>query len=97
MALDLKKLSKNFKKALKNITQEDIDKYFPPRGIKKGWVSIEDHLPMMYAIDIMHGYTKYRVKYADGKEGETGVADHNTWYFRAKEEGITHWYCEEDC
>lgn len=53
------------------MNQEDVDKYFPSRNIPKGWVSIEEHLPMMLAIDfISQGFT---------------------WYYEAKEDGITHW------
>lgn len=62
--------------------------------IPKGWVSIEDHLPQMLAMDIMVGYTTYKVKFKDGTESITAVSDHNIWYYRAKEEGITHWLNE---
>lgn len=60
--------------------------------VPKGWVSIEEHLPMMYAKDIMQGYTEYKVKFENNKTGKTFVSDHNTWYYRAKDEGITHWF-----
>lgn len=33
------------------------DKCFPPDTRPKGWLSIEEYLPMMYAIDIIQGYT----------------------------------------
>ena len=62
--------------------------------IPKGWVSIEDHLPMMSASDLMTGYTTYKVKNIDNKESTTIVSDHNTWYYHAKENGITHWLKE---
>jgi len=58
----------------------------------KGWVSIEDHLPQMYAIDIMKGYSEFKVKYDDGKEDVAWISDHNVWYYVAKEAGITHWF-----
>lgn len=90
MSIDLDKL----RKALKNITQEDIDKYFPDRNIPSGWVSIEDHLPMMLAEDIEKGCTEYNVRYGDGEEGVTCVSDHNTWYYFAKNNNITHWWNE---
>jgi uncharacterized protein YbaR (Trm112 family) len=60
----------------------------------KGWLSIEDHLPMMLAKDIMNGCSKYKVRYSDGKEWITYVSDHNTWYYNAKDVGITHWFNE---
>lgn len=60
----------------------------------KGWLSIEDHLPMMKALDVVNFGTKYKVKYIDGTEGTTMVSDHNTWYYDAKERGITHWFNE---
>ena len=79
---------------LKNQTAEEraemIEHFRDKRP--KGWLSIEEHLPMMYAIDITEGYSVFKVRYADGKEGTTKVSDHNTWYYRAKDEGITHWF-----
>ena len=60
--------------------------------IPKGWVSIEDHLPMMLAIDIGEGATRYKVKYKNGNEGESYVSDHGIWYHFAKKAGITHWF-----
>ena len=41
MALDLEAISKKLDEALANMTQEDIDKYFPPDTRPKGWLSIE--------------------------------------------------------
>ena len=49
---------------------------------------------MMLAMDIMIGGTEYKVRYYDGTEGITMVSDHNTWYYYAKEVGITHWWNE---
>lgn len=78
------------------MNQEDVDKYFPSRNIPKGWVSIEEHLPMMLAIDfISQGFTMYKVKAKDGKEYYSPVCDHNTWYYEAKEDGITHWFNDD--
>jgi hypothetical protein len=91
MALDLEKLKKQWNDAIDNITQEDIDKYFPTDTRPKGWLSIEEHLPYMLAQDVMQGFSIYKVKDKYGKEFESGVADHNTWYYVAKEQGITHW------
>ena len=85
MAIDLEKL----KKALDDMTPEEWDKYFPKDTTPKGWISIEDSLPMMYAIDIGKGYTEYKVKYQDGTEDISFVSDHNVWYYVAKESGIT--------
>ena len=47
MALDLEKMSQKLGEALANMTQEEIDKYFPPDTRPKGWLSIEEYLPMM--------------------------------------------------
>lgn len=60
--------------------------------VPKGWVSIEEHLPGLQIKDFMQGYSEYKVKFANGKEGKSNVTDHNTWYYRAKEKGITHWW-----
>lgn len=83
---------------LENLTPEELEQhrieFFPESTTPKGWVSIDDELPMMTASDKMQGYTKYTVKYADGSYGITGVSDHNTWYYDAKESGITHWWNE---
>jgi len=85
---------KKLREHLKNRTPEQIeaDKKFFKDDRPKGWLSIEDHLPMMLAVDIMVGCTKFKVKYKDGTEGETCVSDHNIWYYEAKESGITHWF-----
>jgi len=88
--IDLKKL----KEAMDSITPEEMEKYFPEDTRPKGWISIEDSLPLMYAIDVVKGYTTYKVKYEDGTIAETGVSDHNVWYYDAKDAGITHWYNE---
>lgn len=94
MALDLDKMSKALDEALANITPEEMEKYFPKDTKPKGWISIEEHLPIMLAMDIMQGCSEYKVKFADGTEGMTCVADHNTWYYRVKDAGITHWWNE---
>lgn len=55
------------------------------------WVSIEDELPMMFADDfIQRGYRLVDCKCEDGTEVGSGVADHHTWYFMARRNGITH-------
>lgn len=74
-----------------SITKEDIDKYCSIYDIPKGWVSIDDFLPMMLAKDFLVG-TEYKVKDKDGNEFMSVVGDHNTWHYGAKEQGITHWY-----
>lgn len=84
-----------FNKHIDSLTEEELDELrerFKGPEIPIGWVSIEDHLPMMCASDLMKGYTEYRVKYENGNEGTTGVSDHNMWYYEAKESGVTHWY-----
>lgn len=86
------------KKYLDSKTPEELskewDEMFPPDTTPKGWVSIEDSLPMMLAIDISKGYTEYKVKFKNGHEDISGVSDHNMWYYEAKEIGITHWLNE---
>lgn len=95
MGLDLEEMSKRLDEALANMTQEEIDKYFTPDTRPKGWLNIEEYLPMMYAIDIMQGYAPYKVKDKDGNEFESAVSDHNVWYYMAKKAGITHWWNRE--
>ena len=90
MALDLEKMSKDFEDALSNITDEEIEKHFADKR-PKGWLSIEQYLPMMYAKDFAQGYSVFKVRDKEGKEFESAVADHNVWYYEAKEMGITHW------
>ncbi len=87
-------LKDKISQALDNISDEDLEKYFPEDTRPKGWLSIEDYLPPMLAIDISKGATAYRIKRKDGSIGETFVSDHNIWYYEAKQEGITHWFNE---
>lgn len=85
-------LTEKVRKSLENITPEELEKYFPKDKTPKGWVSIEDHLPKMLAVDICQGYTEYKVKLEFGEEAYSKVSDHSTWYYYAKEQGITHWW-----
>lgn len=80
------------KEAIRNMSPEDKEKFFPEDTTPKGWVSIEEHLPMWMASDIMEGGSRYKVRTADGHEGYSIVSDHNVWYHIAKEQGITHWW-----
>jgi len=89
---DLEEISKKLDEAVASITPEEMAKYFSPDTRPKGWLSIEEHLPMMYAIDMVQGYTLYKVKDKDGNEFGSAVSDHNVWYYMAKEAGITHWW-----
>ncbi len=82
------------RKTMANMSQEEINKAFPKDTKPKGWLSIDDHLPMMLAIDITIGGTGYKVRHEDGTENYSTVSDHNTWYYYAKENGITHWWNE---
>lgn len=85
------------RKHLSELSEEDrikLAKELSGPYIPEGWVSIEEHLPMMNASDLLTGYTTYTVKNAEGKESTTIVSDHNTWYYYAKEAGITHWLKE---
>lgn len=90
--VDFDKLREKLTEALENLTEEDRNRYFPESTTPKGWIDIEDELPMMMALDIVQGCTEYRVKFSDGTEGSTCVSDHNTWYVYAKQVGITHWF-----
>lgn len=80
---------KNLAEAKKHFEENRWDKDIP-----KGWVSIEDHLPMWCigeAVEDMFNGTTYTVRDKDGYEFKTKVLDHNSWYYRAKAEGVTHW------
>lgn len=87
----------NLRNHLDSLSEKEIEeireKYFTDKR-PKGWLDIEQHLPMMFAIDILQGYSVFKVRDADGNEFETKVTDHNTWYYHAKEIGITHWLNE---
>lgn len=90
--IDLDKL----KKYLENLSaaeKEELRNYFKDER-PKGWISIEDCLPMMFAKDVAQGYSVFKVRDASGFESESKVADGNTWYYYAKEVGITHWLSE---
>jgi len=95
---EFKSLSDKLREHFENMTEEEIEadrlKYFPESTTPKGWVSIEDDLPKMMAIDILQGCSEYKVKFLDGMKGISCVADHNTWYYYAKQVGITHWFNE---
>ena len=83
-------------KALKEMTPEEMEKYFPKEDpIPQGWVSIEEHLPMVTVGDVLDNGGLYKdilVKDVNGNEFESRVGDHNVWYYMAKEAGITHWF-----
>ena len=90
----LKEISKAIDKHFASLTESDIEeikKRFEDKR-PKGWLSIEEYLPMMYARDVMQGYSMFKVKDINGAEFYSPVADGNTWYFRAKEVGIILWY-----
>lgn len=77
------------------LSQEDIEKYFPPDNTPKGWVSIEDHLPAVTVDDFLNNDAIVRivlVKDKNGNEFRTQVGDHNVWYYIAREAGVTHWW-----
>ena len=80
-----------------NLTEDEKEKlkekYFPKESnTPKGWVSIDERLPMLKAVDLFEGGTEYKILFEDGVESYSRVADPNTWYYLAKETGITHWY-----
>jgi len=94
--MDYKRLEKRFDAALAKLTKEDINKWLDENKepeVPKGWVSIEEHLPMCMAMDfVAQGYSVYRVMDKWGNEFDTRVCDHNIWYYDAKSAGITHWW-----
>jgi hypothetical protein len=77
--------------SLDKMTPEEREALFP-KPLPVGWISIEEALPMFKAIDIMNGGSAYIVRDKDGREFQTQIADHNVWYYIAKEQGITHWW-----
>ena len=86
----------DLQKKLDSLSDEEIQeirkKYFTDDR-PKGWVDIEQHLPMMLVRDIKQGYSTFKVRDKDGNEFETQVTDHNTWYYHyAKKNQITHWF-----
>ena len=86
---------KALREHLHNMTpkeKEEMREHFRDKN-PKGWVSVEDALPMWKAMDVGKGYSEYKVKDKDGNEFTTQLTDHTTWYhFVAKEKGITHWW-----
>lgn len=90
--IDLDKLQE-YLDSLSESDKEDLRNYFADKR-PKGWLSIDEHLPMMLAGDISRGYSVFKVRYSDGAEGITKVADHAVWFYDAKEAGITHWFNE---
>lgn len=87
-----KDIKNKIKQTLKNMSDDKLEKYFPKDTKPKGWISIEDHLPMFMVNDLMQGYSEYRVIDKDGNESIRRVTDHMIWYYEAKEAGITHWW-----
>ena len=83
---------KKLKECIDNITPEEIERYFPKDNTPKGWVSIGEFLPKWLAKDIDKGGSVYKVLYGNGCEDLTIVSDHNSWYYEAKNSGITHWW-----
>jgi hypothetical protein len=88
----------SLRKFLKETPKEELDKFFEkykPKEIPKGWIDIETHLPMVSGQDCIDNgaMVKFiKVKNKDGEESDSQVGDHNTWYYYAKESGITHWW-----
>ena len=92
----MKKLSTLFKKdpndlgrVINEVTPEN--EWVFTDGIPKGWVSIEDDLPVCCGLDFPYG-TKYKVRNEVGEESYSYVLDHDLWYYDAVDLGITHWY-----
>lgn len=86
-------------KFLKEVPKEELDaliaKHCPPDNTPKGWVSIEEALPMVTCDDFLNNDAMVKiikVKDKNGEEFESQVGDHHIWYYRAKDAGITHWW-----
>ena len=94
-----KKLNKKFDEALKklkNMSFEEFEKHFQADTRPHGWLNIEDYLPECYVQDfVKQGYSIFKVRDKDGNEFESKILDHNTWYYDAKKQGITHWWNEQ--
>ena len=76
------KIAEYYKDYIKNIPK-----------IPKGWVSIEDHLPVFLTKDVIKGKSTYLVMGRDGNIFKSTVLN-SKWYYLAKETNITHWYNE---
>lgn len=75
--------------------QKLMDEISGPDSNLKGWVDIEEELPMVTCGDVLenNALVKFvKVKNTKEEEWESQVGDHNTWYYHAKEAGITHWW-----
>lgn len=88
MSIDLNKNNDKIDRALIDIDPE----YFKFSSIPKGWVDIDEHLPMWLAEDVGQGYTTYKVRDHNGNEFESAVSDSILWYQIAKQRNITHWF-----
>ena len=88
----------NLDQFLRNMTEEERENFFPKiEPLPEGWISIEDHLPMVTCGDIINNgipAKSVKVKDGQGNESESTVGDHHVWYYIMKENGITHWYNE---
>ena len=83
-----------------NLSEDEIEKlkekYFPKESnTPKVWISIDESLPTLRALDLFEGGTEYKILFEDGFEAYSRVTDPNTWYYWAKEVGVTHWYSEK--
>jgi hypothetical protein len=74
-------------------TERDIEfeKFFKSR-LPKGWISIEQHLPIWLPKDVLKGFSSYMVKNHLGQVFQSKVTDHNLWKLTAIKNNITHWY-----
>ena len=89
--MKIEKALEAIKKRISNLSKEEIEKFFPKSTLPKGWLSIEEYLPSMRGSDITQGYSIFKVKDKNGNVFESQVSDHDTWYYIAKENDITHW------
>lgn len=91
-----KKCAQNLRKYLSSLTKEEKEALKERLTDKrpKGWINIDESLPMMYIKDMAQGYSTFKVKDKDGNEFETNVTDHHIWFYKAKDIGITHWLNE---
>ena len=65
-----------------NLTEDEIEKlkekYSPKENnTPKVWVSIDEGLPMLKAVDLFEGGTEYKILFEDGVESYSRVLDPN--------------------
>ena len=83
--MKLKEVKHKIDNFFNNLTEDEKEKlkekYFPKESnTPKGWVSIDESLPMSKAVDLFEGGTEYKILFEDGVEAYSRVADPNPCY-----------------